>query len=918
MREGDAFGELVIEHADQQPFSTVPSAPRFYRIESKHISLREYAWGTPLPLMPLAALLKLCGVNLPSSGDDPPVHELTPFECAELSESERIVASPLFSELSAMGFSAPLHHEIIDPSHSTRIAWTTLRHASGKAFARIQHRMWSYGKRVRDHLFVVFGSELADGRFVISSSGKADMLAPPAWIVNRMEKAAPAALWEAHQKLLEKEGEGVRLIPDQAALREVVNRSHAVIRDFHLGRRVFAEPSGDDKELMKDVAEQAKGAGLEPSFDEIAALVEVRRAERAHSNWRSLLVILFVSLALFIGIGAAKQPLRFILLLVPILFLHEMGHFLAMKIFGYHNVRMFFIPFLGAAVSGRHYNQPGWKLAVVALAGPLPGVALGAVLGLVGVVTKNEIVNESALLLLIINGFNLLPLMPLDGGRVAHAVLFCRHPVFDVISRSLAVAALALLGILSGDAILIALPVLLAFGIPTAFKSMKIASKLRGEGVGTALKDEASVPTPIALRIIRELKQAFPSSLNVKGRAQLVAHIFETVNARPPGAVLSAVFLFLQAGTFFFAVLFACFSVVAVKGDLMRTMSLAVTQPEMACSSALSKKWEAPAAVIPSEKRLTFAASFKSAAQAERLFASLQTKASPGSSLLLFGQSVLLVTSCGLEDDVSRWIADLERQKAQVVVGRNSFPLSATFGCVPPSTGKGEELRASALPCLMFERREELIPPWSPRWDTSTQEGAQWLRSRQTYTRLKTLSNPNAVPTKKPEAGQKELNDARQRLSEAYKRGDQKEIQRLNQRIGELAELERRAKVKTLLADPTVDAEMIDLAEKTHTEKDKTVLGELTRRMAERMGRIPEQGGDSSASDADKRLCAKNGWISLEGLYLRLTITSFESISDALPAIATWLENNKCGVIRYSITRGFESAEGDEDEESGE
>ena len=35
-----------------------------------------------------------------------------------------------------------------------------------------------------------------------------------------------------------------------------------------------------------------------------------------------------------------------------------------MRLFRYSNVKMFFIPLLGAAVSGRHYNVPGWKKVV--------------------------------------------------------------------------------------------------------------------------------------------------------------------------------------------------------------------------------------------------------------------------------------------------------------------------------------------------------------------------------------------------------------------------------------------------------------------------------------------------------------------------------------------------------------------------
>ena len=48
---------------------------------------------------------------------------------------------------------------------------------------------------------------------------------------------------------------------------------------------------------------------------------------------------------------------------------HEAGHFLAMRRFGYKNVRLFFIPFFGAATAGVGTTAVGWQRVVVSLAG---------------------------------------------------------------------------------------------------------------------------------------------------------------------------------------------------------------------------------------------------------------------------------------------------------------------------------------------------------------------------------------------------------------------------------------------------------------------------------------------------------------------------------------------------------------------
>lgn len=99
---------------------------------------------------------------------------------------------------------------------------------------------------------------------------------------------------------------------------------------------------------------------------------------RSQVNTSQGLTLLIVSLLLFIGAQASFGAMAdFIAALVIVLVVHELGHYAAMRAFGYRDTKMFFIPFLGAAVSGRHDDASGTQRAVVALAGPLPGIVLG-------------------------------------------------------------------------------------------------------------------------------------------------------------------------------------------------------------------------------------------------------------------------------------------------------------------------------------------------------------------------------------------------------------------------------------------------------------------------------------------------------------------------------------------------------------
>jgi hypothetical protein len=68
-----------------------------------------------------------------------------------------------------------------------------------------------------------------------------------------------------------------------------------------------------------------------------------------------------------------------LLLITAIVGFHEMGHFIAMKAFRYKDLGIFFIPLLGAYVSGSKREVSQKESAIILLAGPLPGIVLGAV-----------------------------------------------------------------------------------------------------------------------------------------------------------------------------------------------------------------------------------------------------------------------------------------------------------------------------------------------------------------------------------------------------------------------------------------------------------------------------------------------------------------------------------------------------------
>ena len=77
---------------------------------------------------------------------------------------------------------------------------------------------------------------------------------------------------------------------------------------------------------------------------------EIYTIQNPKKSIQSNLINLAISIFLFISLGFISSSISDILILVGILFFHELGHLLGMKLFKYKNLKMMFIPLLGAAV----------------------------------------------------------------------------------------------------------------------------------------------------------------------------------------------------------------------------------------------------------------------------------------------------------------------------------------------------------------------------------------------------------------------------------------------------------------------------------------------------------------------------------------------------------------------------------------
>jgi len=116
--------------------------------------------------------------------------------------------------------------------------------------------------------------------------------------------------------------------------------------------------------------------------------------------------------------------LEFALVLIACLVVHEFGHIKAMRHFGIKTKGIYLIPFVGGlAVSDDKINTR-WQDVVISIMGPCFGLFMSLACVIIYAVTEIELFAGAAVLGALLNLFNLLPILPLDGGHVLKSISF--------------------------------------------------------------------------------------------------------------------------------------------------------------------------------------------------------------------------------------------------------------------------------------------------------------------------------------------------------------------------------------------------------------------------------------------------------------------------------------------------------------
>ena len=139
------------------------------------------------------------------------------------------------------------------------------------------------------------------------------------------------------------------------------------------------------------------------------------------------------SMIVSIGAYALLWGWQFAVGFVLLLLVHELGHVLEAKRQGLPVSAPMFIPFLGALITLKRLPDNAWAEAKVAIAGPILGSLGAAAVWGVGEAIDSDLLVALAFTGFFLNLFNLAPLSPLDGGRIAGAI----HPVLWIVGLAL-------------------------------------------------------------------------------------------------------------------------------------------------------------------------------------------------------------------------------------------------------------------------------------------------------------------------------------------------------------------------------------------------------------------------------------------------------------------------------------------------
>ncbi|WP_375087886.1 site-2 protease family protein [Shewanella youngdeokensis] len=125
---------------------------------------------------------------------------------------------------------------------------------------------------------------------------------------------------------------------------------------------------------------------------------------------------------------------QFALALIACLVFHEYGHIRAMQHFGMKTKGIYLIPFMGGLALSDEKINTRWQDVVISIMGPTFGLLMSIAALVAYWITGNIFFAGLASFNALLNLFNLLPILPLDGGHILKSISFSMNSVMGLVA----------------------------------------------------------------------------------------------------------------------------------------------------------------------------------------------------------------------------------------------------------------------------------------------------------------------------------------------------------------------------------------------------------------------------------------------------------------------------------------------------
>jgi Zn-dependent protease len=270
-------------------------------------------------------------------------------------------------------------------------------------------------------------------------------------------------------------------------------------------------------------------------------------SHRKNMGWLGKFLLLAVTIVLFAFSFGYLKRIEGLIIIIAVLLFHELGHMAGMYLFRYKDVKILFLPFLGAATMGSRRDAKPHEKVIISFLGPTPGIIAGMMIFLF-FPSATGYMKETAIMLLILNYLNLLPIMPLDGGQVFN-VFMARFPYLQTIFQSASALLLAIVfGMAFNNGFFTFLGFFLFFGAISSMPVCALQGRLRerAKRFGESISDEE-----LLREIFILLKDRPFSTAPFARKFQVAKSISESYSAVMPSIWLIA------GGIVFYVALFA-------------------------------------------------------------------------------------------------------------------------------------------------------------------------------------------------------------------------------------------------------------------------------------------------------------------------------------------------------------------------